>query len=144
PLATGHATKARTAPPAPRSPRSIHVIAFKAVGLSSWALAGSPNTTEIYRILPEIITEFLSKLRVRSRSVALHRIGRLRGGVLRVVQRPHLDLHQRLDHDIGRAGEGALDGHGLFRIATDGDPDQPLAADDAVGGIELHPASAGQ
>ncbi len=44
----------------------------------------------------------------------------------------------------GRAEVGAGKRHGLARVARDGHADQVAVADDGVGGIELHPAGAGQ
>src|SRR5437762_11967149 len=59
-------------------------------------------------------------------------------------KRLDLDVDHRIDRHVGGSGEGALDRHGLLGIAADGDAEQPLRADDAVGRIEFDPARARQ
>src|SRR4051794_23567780 len=67
---------------------------------------------------------------------------RLRLRILRFRFHIHLHLHPELV--VGAAGIGAGERHRLAGIARDRDADEIAVADDAVGGIELHPAGARQ
>src|SRR6266481_7968896 len=65
--------------------------------------------------------------------------GRLRD-LVRLALGGDLDLDGHAQRIGGKAGPGAGDRHRLARVAGDGDADQIVVADDAVGRIELDPA----
>src|SRR6266850_4311342 len=61
-------------------------------------------------------------------------------GRIRIALRGDLDLDGHAERVGGKAGPGAGDRDRLTGVAGDGDPDQIVIADDAVGRIELDPA----
>src|SRR6185312_4046751 len=65
-------------------------------------------------------------------------------GLCLVADRHDIDVDVHADKRVGRAEIGAVQRHGLARIARHRHPDQVAGADDAVGRIELDPARARQ
>src|SRR3954451_13865715 len=57
---------------------------------------------------------------------------------------PHLDVDVEIEEVVARAEEGAVHRDSLARVAGDGDPDQVVATDNAVGRVELDPAGGRQ
>ena len=61
------------------------------------------------------------------------------------VRRPDLHVHRGFDRNVGMPPvKLPLIGIACSGVARDGDADQPVRSDDAVGRVELHPTRAGQ